>query len=692
MMPGMSPRGLSHASHVRQALLAGIALLFVLTAPGAAMVAPASSPPLLLSRSEVYPLAGHLAILPDRSGALAFGDVLADATRFRPIPGFLNRGYTSETTWVRLSFRRSANFPSDFFLRLSPLYLDHVSVWVQTGPDPYAASSFTRYQFGDHHPAAERPMHHSHFVIPLNDVDDLPHLVYVRVQTTSTHNLNGWIYSPRGFFSWTQQRSLLYGGYLGIALVIALVNAIYALRLRDMLYGYYALFVFAIFATEAGTEGLLGMVWPAGAHLVSDYLVGGGTALQYSFFCLFAMRFFDTRGTIPYTHRFFQLICLLGAATVVSIPLGLYGRFISLLLIGGLVLIFYVTGLGIRLFRRGVPAGGLFLTSFMASNIGAVVASLRLLGAIPATWLTSYSFQVGSLFHMVLMTLALTERLHAAEEKALAAARESEHKAVELANEMTRELQEKQKDLEQALETEHSALERQVRFVEMVSHEYRTPLAIIRANLDILEMKACPAGCLLSPNLGKMKRALARLVEVVEIALGRERLDDAHLKMSQEAIPLAPFMGRLLDEIGELWGERRLELDLDAAEGKTVAGDRSLLKTAFFNLIDNAFKYSAEADPVYVSVRAETGETIVVVHDFGRGLATDERERVFEKYYRGAASTDTRGAGIGLYLVRRIVEQHGGRVSLASPETGGTVATVCLPLSYLGEGPDGQES
>jgi signal transduction histidine kinase len=282
---------------------------------------------------------------------------------------------------------------------------------------------------------------------------------------------------------------------------------------------------------------------------------------------------------------------------------------------------------------------------------------------------------------MVLMTLALTGRLRAAEEKALAASRQAEQRAVELAGEMTRELVEKQRELEEALATERQALETQVRFVEMVSHEYRTPLAIIRANLDILEMKGCKAECVLFPNLGKMRRAVARLVEVLEVSLGRERLDNPQRRMSQETIPLAPFLRSLLEEAGALWGERRLEFDLQATNRATVAGDPSLLKTAFLNLLDNALKYSAEADPVCVSVRAAAAEVVVMVRDCGRGIAPEELGRVFEKYYRGTGSADTRGAGLGLYLVRRIIEQHDGSITLDSPETGGTVATIRLPLA-----------
>ena len=98
---------------------------------------------------------------------------------------------------------------------------------------------------------------------------------------------------------------------------------------------------------------------------------------------------------------------------------------------------------------------------------------------MPAYWWNMNCIQISNLINMALMTLALTERLHVAEEKALAVAQEAKSRAVELAEEMTVELRDEREKLKEALE-------RQIRFVDMVSHEYRTPLAIVKTNLDLL--------------------------------------------------------------------------------------------------------------------------------------------------------------------------------------------------------------
>lgn len=246
---------------------------------------------------------------------------------------------------------------------------------------------------------------------------------------------------------------------------------------------------------------------------------------------------------------------------------------------------------------------------------------------------------------------------------------------------MTTKLLGLHKQLESALKTEREALDSQIRFVEMLSHEYRTPLAIIRANLDILEMKDEDLGGQLSGNFSKMKRAVSRLVEVMETSLGRQRLEEARTAQpASEDIDFSSFLDSLLAESGELWAERRFERYGGGCSGCFVHGDRLMLKTAVLNLIDNALKYSAVQEPVRVFLEKRDGQAVVSVVNQGTTVAPEELERVFDKFYRGGSSANTRGAGLGLYLVRKIIEQLGGSVTLTSDDSHYTTATISLPL------------
>lgn len=105
-----------------------------------------------------------------------------------------------------------------------------------------------------------------------------------------------------------------------------------------------------------------------------------------------------------------------------------------------------------------------------------------------------------------------------------------------------------------------------------------------------------------------------------------------------------------------------------------------MLKTAVLNLIDNAVKYSAVQEPVRVFLEKQGSLAVVSVVNRGTTVAPEELERVFDKFYRGGSSANTRGAGLGLYLVRKIIEQLGGSVTLASDAGQSTTATIKLPL------------
>lgn len=425
------------------------------------------------------------------------------------------------------------------------------------------------------------------------------------------------------------------------------------------------------------------LVWPSLVHLLSDYLVGMGTASTLLFFSLFGKRLFTASGSI-WIHRYFMLLALIAGATALSVPLGFYNHLAPLLFISSFSSIFLLTLLSLRETRRGTGDAYLYLAAFGASNIGFGVQFLRLLGMKPVVWWNMHAVEISAIINMVLMTLAMTERVNRAEKSALKAALTAEQQAVMLAESMTDELVTKQKELEKALESERKAFESQIRFADVISHEYRTPLAIIRANLDIMEMKSDLRNCDCSnkQNLAKIKRAVARLVEVLEISHVRENLDRSKLQL--EHLELASYLHAVEQESNSLWEGRQLIFSTSMDCTATIEADPAMLKTALFNLIDNACKYSPGGKPVLINCAADSTMARISVQDSGNGIAAGELEAVFEKYFRGSNSKQTRGVGIGLYLVRRIIELHDGQINLESNKSGTTVS-VMLPL-HAGSG------
>ena len=636
--------------------------------------------PLVPENGRATSLSGHLENLVDKSGTLTLADVLAKpgANNFEKLPGFVNRGYMTGASWTRFSYATPAGGPAEWYLRLVPAILDDVRVYVQEGADPLSPASYREYQLGDHFPMTDRHIRHLDMIAQLTPAVAAPRTVYIRVATSSTHNLQGWLNTSADLIAWSGTYALLIGLMLGILLVVVMVNAFYAVVARSVLFAWYSLFVLCSFFRQLGLDGALLTLWPSGAHLVNDWFVGGGVALGLSTYSLFAMCLFFTRERRPLTHRYLQANVLIGVLATLCIPLGWYGRLAPVLIVCFLLFSCYAPVLAVEYARQRGPGSCLLVFGFAVAVIPIIPRFVSVLGLIPSTWVTTNAYIFGFLAQAVVMTMALVQRLQVSQQQLLAVTRQAELWATELAVDRTRELMVKQQELEQALAEKQQALEHESRFLDMVSHEYRTPLAIINGNLQLIDhYGVAPDSPLIGP-LAKIRRGARRMLELFDNTLEHSRLRDSLPQLDLQ--PLDP--NALLDEIAaethDLFHERTISV-IAPEVSETILGDHDLLRTAFINLTANAVKYSPPDTSIELEVRPVTSGMILEVRDQGPGILPADRERIFEKFHRGSASAGTSGFGMGLWLVKRIIEEHGGTITLEDNVPHGAVVRVFLP-------------
>lgn len=636
----------------------------------------AASAPVVLGPQQSYALSGHFEQLIDPTGELTLAELLTAevAAGFGAIPGNMNRSYTRDTVWLRFTVQRTEAFPAQAWLRLTPPYIDQITVYQQVGDDPAQPASYQVAQLGDRLPTKERSFLNIDFVTPLELPTNRPLTVYLQIRSTSTVCLEGYIHSHADIVRQGSTTILYQGGYFGIALIISLINLIIFLRIRDRIFLYFGLYIFAVCLSHLAIQGMLPLIVPAYAHLLSYHLIGISTGAVAILFSCFLSTLFETR-RYPWVHRYLLLCALIGGLTIVSTPLGIYGRVVSLTSVSFIITLLLMFGLSIDAVRRREPAGMIYLIAFGVSSFGYIAHLLRLLGLIPLAWWNIHTIQYATLLNMVLMTLALTERLHAAEQQALQAVRESEQKAQELARAMTLELR-------TALANEKQALERQNRFLAMLSHEYRTPLAIIQANLNLLELDD-QADKQNARQLNTMKHALSRLVELLEVSLQQEKLGHFRQEPHYEMIELTALIDTVLDKAEGFWPERAFVFTPGEVGGPRICGNPAQLETALLNLLDNACKYSPEGFDITLACQTDADQVVVEIVNQGSGPLPTEVERLFEKHQRGANSLETEGSGLGLWIVRQIVDNHGGSIRLVPTREAGICARMCLPTGAV---------
>ena len=218
-------------------------------------------------------------------------------------------------------------------------------------------------------------------------------------------------------------------------------------------------------------------------------------------------------------------------------------------------------------------------------------------------------------------------------------------------------------------------------FVSMVSHEFRTPLGIIQSSAEILEDyldQLEPAER--KDHLQSIRKNTRRMAELMEEALLIGSFDAGKMEFKAVSLDLGTFVRRLVDEVLSA-SDRRCPIELSLAEiPAELRADERLLRHIFTNLLTNAVKYSDIGRVVRFELGRDEGEIVCDIRDQGIGIPEADREWLFNAFHRGHNVSDRPGTGLGLVIVKRCVDLHGGSIKVESKLGEGTTVTVRLPI------------
>lgn len=225
------------------------------------------------------------------------------------------------------------------------------------------------------------------------------------------------------------------------------------------------------------------------------------------------------------------------------------------------------------------------------------------------------------------------------------------------------------------------SFELQKSFVSNASHELRTPLAAIKSEIQVaLERDRTPEQykeILKSLNIDNQ-----RLIQLINGLLQLAKSEKGDKSLQMVPIRIDEVLFEVQDELQHQHQNYRISIDFeeipDDDESVTINGNKSLLRTLFNNLIDNACKYS-ENNMAVINIRFNKSNCIINVADTGIGISKDDQEKVFEPFFRTKNASNYKGYGIGLSICKRIVDIHGGRIILKSELGQGSNFNVILP-------------
>jgi signal transduction histidine kinase len=253
-----------------------------------------------------------------------------------------------------------------------------------------------------------------------------------------------------------------------------------------------------------------------------------------------------------------------------------------------------------------------------------------------------------------------------------------------LVHKLKDEVQEKEKaqgEILKMLEKEKDLSELKTKFVSMVSHEFRTPLTIIRSSAQLMEkFFSALSDDEKKEYLDKIVKTVDFMKDQIENVIFIGKSDTSKIQLSPASINIAEFCRNIINDFQLTLNTKRIIRFNYKGSNRRVLIDTKVLKHVIVNVLSNAVKYSPNDKPVDFSVVLEGNSVIFNIQDYGIGIAEEDQKKIFELFYRGKNVGNISGTGLGMSVIVRSLEILNGKIELSSRVNIGTTFTVIIPV------------
>lgn len=225
-----------------------------------------------------------------------------------------------------------------------------------------------------------------------------------------------------------------------------------------------------------------------------------------------------------------------------------------------------------------------------------------------------------------------------------------------------------------------SNMQKQKRFIADASHELRTPVAVIISGLEVnLNNKKL--------DLPSAKKTLENTLEEMRglSQLSNSLLDiskyDTQVSIKHEPVAIGELVESVVEKNRKLAKMKEINIETKMESPATILGNKIELNRVFFNILDNAIKYTPPNGTILISDKIISNKYLLTIGDNGVGIPSNILNKIFNPFFRGDTSRNTNGAGLGLTLSKKIIENHKGTISIKSQENIGTNVVISLPIS-----------
>jgi len=585
-------------------------------------------------------------VLKDPTGELQFSDITNPniANRFYKIETKSEQadfGFTSDVIWVKVVLKREPNSPKLWILEIPYAGLGSATLFKPDGQ----SIELTYNSASDQ----KKPIFQRFDATPI-ELSTNSENYYLRIKSEYSITVPLIIWDTSAYSEAKLKDNFVQALYYGGLLTIAVYNLLIFFSLRDrrfLLYFFFASFICIGIFTGNG-YGLL-FFWPDSPkwNSISQVVF---LSLGAGFSLLFTQAYLKTKESLPLCNKLLSLFALM--FWTVALLLGIFFfadinnrplLYLYLMLALGTIPLIGFTS--IKKILLGDISAKYLLIAFGFLWVGAGIGTLRALALIPSNAFTAYPVQIGSAFEMLLLAFALANQMR---------------------------IDRDQRDLTENLH------ENYLRHSSLISHEFRTPLSIIETQATLINSESAKGINNISQRIHAITSSVRHLSTLFTRWTQADRVQNFASQHNPIEINLSVWLRDFIDWGREIYMKNPLNLAIDPLTQNIIA-DEELLQIALINLIDNAQKYSPENAVISVGTMNNEGLTGIYVKDIGYGIPNEEHKNIFGEYTRLQNEKKSRGLGLGLSIVKKIVELHSGHTEVISKLGAGSTFILWFP-------------
>lgn len=593
----------------------------------------------------------YVASYADETRALELDDILelpdGSFQRSNAIPSF---GYTRRIIWHQVDFTVENKLGKRALLEIAPNYLNYIDVYLMAGK---AHNPMWRTRLGDHVPASERQYGGRTHIAALPLLVPGNYRLYVRSQSNSANLIWMTLWPTKELITSLSFRHLATNVFFGFFLTLGIAYLALGLIAGDRAVILYSIWVGAIGTTTAVVNGVILSEVQPDTPWLNDFLLGSMNIISYGITVFLWLYIIEARKNHP---RAYRLCCLYGFVILAFAA----GAATDLYTVFGTYIVpshaLFMATMCLILFRRAFkdfrnPKHWAFLVVLAIPTGAAIMIQLALSGVIEATRLRLDLHQFTLLFHLVGMGIIMTVRLSRMDKERVTVTQKAEETT--------------------------TLVEEQRKLISMLSHEFRTPLAVIQRSSEMLMLRLKNHKDDVLERLQRIQLQAQKLARLVDIFLTKDGIETQDLSLARETVPVNRFLLEFAAQTTREGAEVRVSTH--GTSTVEVYIDETLMGLAITNLIETSRRF-AHGAPIHINVHRQSDTLVEIsIPCHGDELDDDEIGLIADALFRRNMETHALRRALGLHISQRIVDAHGGSITLRQSRMQSIELCLLLP-------------